>query len=495
MNKNENKIKALEKWGQELIENFRIEYETLDELEKSHIPNDRDYRFPCQIEFFWVLEPIEYQLFITIHDNAREDGEIIINGPFPGNELIPKTIEIMNEPRWKKKVANEVEYPFQEGFEIVGYQENKYSDIFLPNIANFINHLRMDPTINFKKSILAGQIMGSNGWCTIIKGNIVELETPDSLVIDSIKEAKQQANFIRERKETELPQGKSENNEKEYLELIGAYYYPGVRIGDNLELTFEEKLINSIGSPIYLPEVDYNFTFNNKKGFLDTFGFVGIHAKNENEALKILNTIYAVSLIFGFDSISVRESELFYMNMNSNSSSVGRFSWHSMGDTRRPSPYTSHGIRKVAIPLETMKTIIETAERISHNENLNELVLFLLESFTHFYDSEYSQSFLYSWLIVENHMTRLFNEMLSDKKVSSERKKKFYRHDKWSSESKIEVLNFTGKIDADKYTFLIKYNTKRNKFAHEGKNINEDESKKLFDFSKKIIKYEIDNQM
>jgi hypothetical protein len=34
MNKNENKIKALEKWGQELIENFRIEYETLDELDR-----------------------------------------------------------------------------------------------------------------------------------------------------------------------------------------------------------------------------------------------------------------------------------------------------------------------------------------------------------------------------------------------------------------------------------------------------------------------------
>lgn len=466
----EKRVQDLEIWFHELLDNFRKQYEMLDESEKSQIPNNLDYSSPSQIEIFWVTEPIEYQLFITMHDHSRRDKEIIINGPFIGSEVISKVIEIMEEPRWKKDAPNKIdENTYLRFDDDIGNQENKYSDIFLGHISNFIFTLRNDSTINLKKGIISGQIFDYDGWGMIIKGNIVELLKPDSLVSESIKEANQPAAQIKEKQDIKKQQMNSksqEREEKEYLSVFGAYYYPGVRIGDDLELTFEEKLINLIGSPIHLPRVDFSFTFNNKKGFLDTFGFVGIHAKNENEALKILNTIYAVSLIFGFDSISVRESELLYMNMNSDSSSVGRFSWHSMGDTRRPTPYTSHGMRKVAIPLETMKTIIETAERISHNENLNELVLFLLESFTHFYDFEYSQSFLYSWLIVEKHMTRLFNEMLSDKKVSNERKKKFNRHDKWSSESKIEVLNFTGKIDKDEYTFLIKYNTKRNKFAH-----------------------------
>ena len=132
MNEKERQIQELKKWCQELLDNFRKEYGTLDELERSQIPNNLDFRYPCQIEFFWVIEPLEYQLFLTMHDPTRKDGKIIVNGPFMGHELIPKVIEIMDEPRWKKNAHNKIDRArtFPRFDDDVGNQENKYSDIF-----------------------------------------------------------------------------------------------------------------------------------------------------------------------------------------------------------------------------------------------------------------------------------------------------------------------------------------------------------------------------
>lgn len=490
MSERERQIQELEKWCQELINNFRNEYETLDELEQSQIPNDLDFRYPCQIEFFWVTEPLEYQLFITMHDASRVDGEIIVNGPFLGSELIPKVIEIMDEPRWKKKADTEIDRTFPTFDDDIGNQENKYSDIFLIPISNLIISLRNDPTSNFNKGTVGGQIFGDHGWSMAIKGNIVDLKKTSSLVSESINEAKQQAARIRGKKEPELPQNNSKIEAKKYLEVFGAYYYPGIRIGDNLELTFKEKLTNTIGKPIYLPEAEYKFNFNGKHGFFDTFGFVAIQNETVTEAIKILNTIFGVSLIFDFDSLSVREFELYSMKMDPESLSIGGFSYFDQ-NTKRFTPYSSHGLRKKAISLDSMNKIISIAEKVSHDKNTNELLLFLLESFTHLYNFEFSQSFLFSWLVAEKHISRLFEEMLLGKKVLPDRKDKFKNHDKWSTETKIEVLDFAGKINSKDYNFLIKFNTKRNNFAHKGKIIEQQESKELFEFSKNIIKDEI----
>ncbi|MBU4190199.1 MAG: hypothetical protein KJ886_04290 [Candidatus Thermoplasmatota archaeon] len=306
----------------------------------------------------------------------------------------------------------------------------------------------------------------------------------------NINEAKQRAERIRGKKEFELPQTNSKIEDKKYLEVFGAYYYPGIRIGDNLELTFKEKLTNTIGKPIYFPKAEYKFNFYDKHGFFDTFGFVGIQNENVKEALKILNTIFGVSLIFDFDSLSVREFELYSMKMDPESLSIGGFSYFDQ-NTKRFSPYSSHGLRKRAIPLDSMYKIINIAEKVSPDEATNELVLFLLESFTHFYNSEFSQSFLFGWLVAEKHISQLFEEMLAEKKVSHNRKEKFKNHDKWSTETKIETLNFAGIINSKDYDFLITFNTKRNNFAHKGKTIEQPESKELYEFSKNIIKDEI----
>ena len=485
----ENKVQELEKWCENLIKNFRTEYDKLDEFEKSQIPKDLDFKSPCQIEFFWVDEPVEYQLFVTMHNSDAKDGAIFINGPYKHREILEKVIEIMNEPRWKKETPYKDYTGFSE-YDDVGYQENKYSDAFVNQIQDFDRTLKMDIAVNFEGGIISGQSMGDCDWCTTIKGNIIKQNDPMSLISESIKSAKQQAFDIQNKKYSDLTQKNVKTKEKKTFKIIGAYYYPTIRIGDDLELSFQEKLSNSTGSPMYIPQIDFEFRLNGNFGFFDSFGYIGIQIDSEKEATKILNTIFGVSLILGFNSLSVRESELSSTDINSESKSLGGFSWR-ISDTKRPTPYSSYGLRKTAIPIDSMWEIIDVTEKVLRNDTLNDSILFLLESYSHLHDSEYSPSFIFSWFIIEKRISQLFDEMLSEKDVNRKRKDKFENHGIWSSDTKIEVLNFCGKIKDEEHKPISKYNKMRNEFVHKNNRIDKDESYQLFELSKQIVKDQV----
>ena len=108
---------------------------------------------------------------------------------------------------------------------------------------------------------------------------------------------------------------------------------------------------------------------------------------------------------------------------------------------------------------------------------MNDSLHFLLESYAHMDSFELSQSFMFSWFIVERHISQLF--------VSVGFKKKY------TIATKIKKLNDSGIIDDNEYGFLIKYKDIRNNLIHTGKTIAEYESTRLFEFSRDIIKNEI----
>jgi hypothetical protein len=109
------------------------------------------------------------------------------------------------------------------------------------------------------------------------------------------------------------------------------------------------------------------------------------------------------------------------------------------------------------------------------------------------HNKEYSQSLLYSWLIIEKDITKQFERVLNQKEMSSERKGKFADVDKWSSDTKIEFLNIAGIINDDEYSNLISCNKKRNKFVHDGKSVGESDANFCYGLSFKIAYRELFN--
>src|SRR5665648_403622 len=141
MPKKDEKIQKLEKWCQDLIDNFRTAYEKLDEFEQKQICASVNYSAPCQIEIFWALEP-EYQLFVHSHNADRPDKEIKINGPFKAPELNKEVIKIIDEARWKKRIPHQENY-FHHDSDIWN-QISRYSDIFVRPFLYFLDILRND---------------------------------------------------------------------------------------------------------------------------------------------------------------------------------------------------------------------------------------------------------------------------------------------------------------------------------------------------------------
>lgn len=484
------KIQELEKWCRNLIDDFRKKYEKLDELEREQISGNIMYSNPCQIEIFWVSEPFEYQLFILLHDSSRPYKEVIINGPFQGYELADRVIEIMDEPRWKKKAP----YIRPDDFfdYDIGDQENKYSDAFVLHFSNLLISIRNNPLANFRDGLQMGTLMGDRDWCVIFKGNIAELKPKELKMDDIIEHAKQQAASIRAGTKSGVSQPQTIKGTKPNLKVFGTYYYPGVRIGDSQEISFKEKLYgpNVFDSPKY----EFEFMFNGRKGYYDRYGFIAIQIENEKDAIKILNTIFGVSLILGIESSSMRESELISSEINPDApvlgSSLGGYSWHS--SSKRFTPSHLKESRRIGITPDRMSRIIKIAEEVSLDEELNDLLYFLLESYTHSNSLEFSQSFMFSWFIVEKFVLRSFVEVLHEIGARGNQDKKIKSYNKWPIAKKIEFLNFVGKIDELKNTFLTDYNLKRNNFIHNGDAIDESDSKELYDFCFSIVKSEID---
>lgn len=482
----ENKVQKLDDWCKQLIENFRTEYDKLSKVEKSKIQNSCNYSSPCQIEFFWVNEPMEYQLFITFHDPERNDKEIIINGPYKGYEITDKVISIMNEERWNKKIHyDSKEIRFRSSFDI-GDQENKYSDAFLSNFSNFINYLRMETTHNIKMGILSEQIMGGRSWSAVLKGNISELKTPSDLVSKSMEIAKSISSKPMHVSDPKVGAKHTEPTKKDYFKIIGAYFNPPIRIGDQLELSFKDKLTSSIGSQLFYPTIESEFKLGDKIVIFDTFGFIGIQTESKEEAINVLNTIFGVSLFFGVKSLSVRESELVLTKFDSVSKSLSSFT-SQISNSNRPMPGSSHHFRQNAISISSMVEILNIAQTVLLNKKLNELLLLLIDSYTHLCDSEYSPSFIFSWFIVEVHISQLFEKMLADKNISNKRQTKYANHGIWSSSTKIEVLNLCDILSDEEYLDFDKYNKKRNDIVHNGQKVNEDEAKMLFELSKEVL--------
>jgi hypothetical protein len=497
----EDKILKLKSWFLEAIDNFRIEYNKLTPDQKRNILNDNDYNSPCQIELFWISEPFDFQMFVKTHDPRRDDKEIFINGPFTKFSFKSEIIKIMGEDRWENVVPykpSENRFPVEMN---VGFEKRKYSDYLVDSIYMLYWYLENPSVQNYDYAFLSGEMICDKDYVRFIKGNVADFKSPIEFVHEIIKSSintTSQENLAKSFNNKLTPKEKTTE-----LQYMGAYYYPLLRIGDDVELPFSQRLSILLGDELFYPCKDFEFNFCGKKLFCDTFGFLAIQVEadnkdeddeillmnieieKQNEIAKILNTIFGVSLICGYGCLSVKPSELVVVKENTYSSQLFVSSWNYI-DTKRPLNNTRYGHRKNQIKIDSMEQIIKVAETIYNHKELDDLLLYL-ESYTHYYNSEYSQSFLYSWFIIEKFIVRRFKEMLSEKKITGDRKEKFNKHDKWTSESRIEVLNIAGKLSTQEYDIISNYNTRRNHFVHKGKPISKEEAKDLLELSEGII--------
>lgn len=470
----------VENWLINLIKIFRNEYEKLDELEKSKVSNTSDYRKPCQIEIFWLREPLEFQLVVITHDSERNDMEININGPFKGYEFLDEVEKIMLESRWTK------EAPKDSPYAAVLRGTAKYSDLFAGTLNYFLNQIRSSVFGNIKRGYQGGMILVPKSWTWIVAGNIGELDY-SKVVEEIIKNTKLEARDVREKPQSESANLQTDNKVKGY----GTFFYPPIWVGKIPEKSFKQKVL---GVNFTFPSKAFDLTINSKRIVVNSDGFLGVETDTKQDALRILNTIFGIAFLSGYDCLAARDSEIAEISIDPNLLTISSTAFQISSLRTLHAAWFKHEIspfERNEIPEEKIKELIRKAERIGQHVDLTEQIIFLLEGFTHFENSEYSQSFIMSWLIVEKYLFKLWLEFLSERGITGKRKDKFTSSILWSTDHVLETLDLVGKVNKSDYVLLMDLKNKRNNFVHRGVQIDKRTSEKLLDQCLSIVKNDL----
>ena len=469
--------KRLKKWLIKLIKNFREEYKKLGDLEKTQIPNTLDYKSPCQIEVFWLSEPIEYQIVILTHNTDRKDMEIIINGPYKGYEFLDEIEKVMQEKRWVKAIPKDLPYRGAENGRV------KYYDIFAGILCNLLSNIKNSVFLKIKKGPQGGIIFPTAGWCSYITGNLLEMDYHE-LIKESINEAKSKAKNIKEKSLEKQPKIEPVHKLKGY----GTYFYPPVWVGKLPKRNFRQKVA---GNYYMFPSKSFDTLFNGTKIIVKSDGFIGVVTEDKKQAIRILNTIFGLSFLSDIECFAVRELELAEINIEPNTLTISSTSIQVSSLRNFLMDWSTSTIsyyEKKEIEKEVLKEIIKKSERISQDKDLTEQLIFLLEGYTHHNNSEYSQAFIINWLIIEKYLFGLWDEFLIGKNIGGDRKHKLTNTGSWGIDKILEFFNLNEKIDKKEYELLVGLKNKRNNFVHKGQVIDKSTSEKLLNLSFDIVK-------
>jgi len=106
------------------------------------------------------------------------------------------------------------------------------------------------------------------------------------------------------------------------------------------------------------------------------------------------------------------------------------------------------------------------AEKLYPNLKAVEELRLFTESFTHFNESEYAQSFVLSWSIIERHLYELRTKKLAEMDLDEDRQSKLLNTVQWSTDYLIEVLSLSADISDLEYEAYGELKKKRNRFIH-----------------------------
>ena len=463
-----------------LIYKFREEYKKLDELEKKHIHNSIDYCYPCQIEVFWLSEPLEYQFVVITHTIDRKDMEIILNGPYEGYEFLEKVEQIMQEDRWKKPIPEDPYYYIKAEF-----GTTKYSDVFTSIMSNYLKSIQYRLFSKIGKAYQGGMHFPT-GWFSYVAGNILEIDYY-KILEKSISEAKSRAKTIREKPQEVHPKT------REVTDLLGygTYYYPPIWVNK-----IPERTIRQMISDYFPPSAKiFDTSLNEIKIIVDSDGFIGIVNGDKQQAIRILNIIFGFSYISGINCIAANESEIAKIEIDPKSLEIhSKLMKSSSLRTQRWDlvvPFGQSAINyyyREIINEEVIKDSIKKSEKIIKHDDIAHQLIFLLAGYTHHVSSEYSQSFIINWIILEKYLLTLWKNLLEEKTITGKRKNKLTDTMLWGTDYILETLNISGNLEKENYDLIIYLKKKRNDFVHRGKLIAKSDSERLLNICKDIVK-------
>ena len=449
----EKRVEALRVWCDGLLAKFRVEAQKLSELERVSVSRTLDnYLPPCQIEVIWIEEP-EFQTVIISNFADRNDGEIIINGPYKAYEVIDAIDALLTQPRWSRVLRRDsfVHYA-------VPYLEQAVSvsiaDLLGIILEQHLEYVRNSVLLNPRKPAkLQGHRVSNECSAWLIAGNIADLDQVQ-IVNFAINQAKSQAAM-----EAAPATPATSIQESPRPAGTATYFYPPITIGPVPKPDSFKELLNESFMRA-LSEKAFDAKFGDFQIIFTKDGLMALTEARKDVSVRIFNTIFGVSLLNGIPTKAVRESEIGVVGLDPSTmqftlSSMPLFSLRTFPILERWPSRSTHYLRRRAVSQDELSHILGRAERIYRDQEKSELLIFLLEAYTHLEDTEYAEAFTLAWIVIERHLAQQWKDFLRDKKIAGGRKHKLTDHVFWSTDHVIEVLSLGGTMDVERYRLLM----------------------------------------
>jgi hypothetical protein len=449
---------SLQEWITGLISHFREEMAklTLEEQMAASRTLD-DLSKPCQFVVIWAEEP-EFQIVLITHLTQFEDKRIEIYGPIENSKLI----EYIENEVLKSPIIEFLGKEHVENF-LVGA---------LRNIQSFYNPLYGVPKPFIGNKMRISSDIYAVGWLVI--GNLSNLDLKN-MVDKAIQEIKSDT-----KPQPPIPPPIP------ILEGFGTYIYPPLWIGEiPRPKSFREKIS---GRPLwsFSWERAITDTYKNRPIIITRDGYIAIGEKDRVKAQELINEIISTMLLRGLFAQVVREIDLGQATFTETGLSL---SWNPFSSRTMTFPAGRFFLESLPtgriVTEEKIRKTIRLAELLTTDDRIKTLLSLYLEASTYFANTEFKQTLIMGWIILEDfYIKDLWTSRISKVVTDNNRLSKL---GSWNIDQRLEALNLSGELSNDDYDLLMKIKDARNEVVHEGKFPPKEIVEKCIDLASRVV--------
>lgn len=253
---------------------------------------------------------------------------------------------------------------------------------------------------------------------------------------------------------------------------LGAFVFPFITVADS-DTTLKE--LPPTKNQNWVRKIALNYEVPSFRVLVTDDGFIGIASEDTETVRKYLNLVCARLLI----DLIVRARIIIERDLC-------KFSWKSEDDVieitqMKPTPRnhiaferdlasTAHKLnlfeRKLVTPTD-MKELLMTAYSYNENPELANDLILIEEGWTLLYNESPRASFLYSWMLIEGFIEKIWDQYIDTLDRSSKDKDELKSSRNWTAYHHIEILSLIGKMNKEARDLITTLRKKRNNIIHE----------------------------
>lgn len=469
---------VLKDWFTEVIKEYRERYESSSKTLRKFLSKIDDFGCPCQILSLTVASPPLTFVYVT-HDTSRSDLEVYSYGPTMPHELLPKMEKVLSDEQLYRELRpEEREFSNEESFG--KYLENQF--IWIQEVVRAQSLRPPIQTENMQIGIKMSIMFKGFMWMVY---NQLESASPEEFVDTIFKGERERGE--EDKKNIDNKKVTSQKPEEEKIQGFSTYFYPNVWVGDVPEFTFRRRVE---GYSIY-PNPIFPYDYKGLILVVDQRGWLFVEGKEPGKCIEVMNEIMGVSLLLNFDFDAVRLEDIGEASISKETKEMRNIQFPISLKRNWQAAQSFGGINEntlqaaVKLTPENLSEIVRTSERITKLPENSKIVSLLVAAKAHMKGSEFMESFILSWLMIERILRNKWESFLARKNVAGRRRKKLRE---WSIDSIIETMSLDNEIAEDFYDELMQLKTKRNDVNHEGYVNSQKDSIKCFQIAMQMVK-------